>query len=476
VPQIHAPAIQAIDWTVIKADGTGATTCRGIEGSNTITDLVTGYSPALMQRTNVDGQTMLAPYNLISAWFWTYTDANGSVRPVRKIDLEAAYMQNGKYVAEIVSAFDHDQDGAISDSELMIDSQAKQDVVKARLESLGLNDVKIAGQIQPYSINHNVVAGENALSDCQACHNADSAVNRPMQLADYVPGGVTPSFVTDNNVSATGSIYTDNGALYYQPATSEDGLYVFGHNRVNWIDWLGSLIFVGTVFGVGAHGTMRYLASRKQPKTEKHLKAVHMYDAYERIWHWLQTLAIVILLFTGLIIHRPDLFGAFSFRYMVTIHNVLAALLAINAALSFFWHVASGEIRQYIPHPRGFIDEAFDQVEFYIKGIFKGEKHPFEKTKQKKLNPLQKVTYFGLLNVLLPLQGITGIIMWSVQKFPALENLFGGLPVLAPFHSLIAWLFATFIVAHVYLTTTGATVFEDIKAMITGWENVEVHE
>ena len=33
----------------------------------------------------------------------------------------------------------------------------------------------------------------------------------------------------------------------------------------------------------------------------------------------------------------------------------------------------------------------------------------------------------------------------------------GGLPYLAPFHTLIAWLLATFIVAHVYLTTTGAT-------------------
>lgn len=52
----------------------------------------------------------------------------------------------------------------------------------------------------------------------------------------------------------------------------------------------------------------------------------------------------------------------------------------------------------------------------------------------------------------------------------------GGLPYLAPFHTLIAWLLATFVVAHVYLTTTGATPTEDIKAMVTGWENVPLHE
>ena len=57
-----------------------------------------------------------------------------------------------------------------------------------------------------------------------------------------------------------------------------------------------------------------------------------------------------------------------------------------------------------------------------VQGIFKGEHHPFEKTPEKKLNPLQQVTYFGLLNVLLPLQGITGILMWGVQRWPSLAN------------------------------------------------------
>jgi thiosulfate reductase cytochrome b subunit len=202
-----------------------------------------------------------------------------------------------------------------------------------------------------------------------------------------------------------------------------------------------------------------------------------MYEAYERFWHWLQVVAIVMLLLTGLVIHRPDMFGAFSFRNIVIVHNVIAALLAINAALSLFWHLVSGEIRQYIPHPRGFIDDAITQALFYVKGIFKHETHPFEKTKERKLNPLQKVTYFGLLNVLLPLQGLTGILMWLVQKVPAIQTTLGGLPFLAPFHTLTAWLFAAFIVGHVYLTTTaGPKPLDGIQAMVTGWEDMEVHE
>jgi thiosulfate reductase cytochrome b subunit len=66
--------------------------------------------------------------------------------------------------------------------------------------------------------------------------------------------------------------------------------------------------------------------------------------------------------------------------------------------------------------------------------------------------------------------------MWGVQKFPAIADWFGGLPVLAPFHSIVAWTFATFIVGHVYMTTTGATPVEAVRAMVTGYEDVEVHE
>jgi thiosulfate reductase cytochrome b subunit len=78
--------------------------------------------------------------------------------------------------------------------------------------------------------------------------------------------------------------------------------------------------------------------------------------------------------------------------------------------------------------------------------------------------------------VLLPLQIITGALMWGVQRWPNIANFMGGLPVLAPFHTLIAWVFAGFIVGHVYLTTTGPEPLTAIEAMINGWEDVEVEE
>ncbi|MBV6392835.1 MAG: hypothetical protein KPEEDBHJ_02062 [Anaerolineales bacterium] len=476
IPQMYAPALSAVDWTVLKADGSARSECRGIEGANPMTDLVTGFQPVLMQREDiVDGKILFAPYNLIASFYWVYEDANGNGRPVRKTDLEAVFFEGENYAADILSAFDANSDGDISDAELILDSEAKQTLIAGKLEALGLKNVRIEGQVQPYSINHNVVDSKYATRDCAACHHTDSRVTAPILLAESAPLGVVPTFSPDVNVTATGRIIAEDGALYYSPINENDETYIFGHNRIAWVDWFGALLFLGTVLGVGGHATFRMIAARKTGGQSIATKTVYMYEAYERFWHWLQTAAIVILLLTGLVIHRPDLFGAFSFRNIVAVHNVLAVLLALNALISILWHVISGEIQQYIPHPYGFIDQMIAQAKYYVMGIFKHEPHPFHKSKQRKFNPLQMVTYIGLLGVLLPLQGLTGIMMWLVQKVPAIQTWFGGLTFLAPMHTIMAWLFASFIVGHVYLTTTGATPLEAMRGMVTGYEEVEEH-
>ena len=474
IPKIYAPAVQSYDWTTMNSDGSPLVVCRGVDGdTGTQLDLVTGFTPVLMPRQNLDGETMLAPYNLVTSWYWVYDSPSG-IRPVRLDDLQAAYFENGGYVSEVVQVFAGDGDGKLSQTELRIDTLEKQTVVASRLADLGLNNPRIQGEVQPYSINHNVTHGDWATEDCKTCHNDQSNITKPILLSNYTAGMVQPEFVQDANTIATGELYSDNEALYYQPSSSSQKLYVFGHSRVSWIDILGVLFFVGVLGAVTVHGGLRLYSAIKSPHPKPEMKKVYMYGVYERFWHWLQTFVIVLLLFTGLIIHRPDIFGVFSFRNIVLVHNVLAALLVINAGLSLFYHLASGEIKQFIPRPYGFFDQAITQAKYYLQGIFKGEGHPFEKTQQKKLNPLQQITYFAILNVLLPLQIITGALMWGVQQWPELANLLGGLPVLAPFHSLIAWTFAGFIVGHVYLTTTGPEPLTAINAMVTGFEDVEV--
>jgi len=476
IPKMYAPAIQSYDWTVLGVDGKAVQSCRGVNGApEDLRSLVTGFEPVLLKRTSVDGGSLLAPYNLITTFYWVYEDAKGNKRPVRLADLRAAFLDGGAHAVDIVAAFDGNRDGIIAPAELRIDTPQKEAAVKARLASLGLQHVRMEGQVQPFSIHHSVTRGEHGLNDCRACHASGSRVTQGMLLAGFAP--VLPTFDANNNVTGSGDVIRQNdGALFYRPAPARDALYVFGASRVSWLDALGALVFVGTLFGVAGHGALRYREFRKRPQGHTPTRRVHMYDAYRRFWHWLQAISIAALLATGLVIHRPDLFAVFSFSAVVSLHNILAALLVINAALSLFYHLATERMQEYIPRPYGFFDDAIRQTKYYLSGIFRGEPHPFDKRPDDRMNPLQKLTYFGILNVLLPLQIVTGALMWGVQQWPEVAGALGGLPFLAPFHSLVAWLFASFIVVHVYLTTTGATPLEAIRGMVTGYEEVEVHD
>ena len=203
------------------------------------------------------------------------------------------------------------------------------------------------------------------------------------------------------------------------------------------------------------------------------MRRVYLYTVYERCWHWLQAAATIGLLITGVELHWPGSIRMLGFPLAVSVHEVLGFILLGNAFLALFYHLTTGEIRQYLPEPRDFFTLAVKQARYYLQGIFRGEPHPIQRDPHRKLNPLQEVTYLMILNVLLPLQMFSGLLMWGTQQWPAAVEAIGGLPTLAKVHTLGAWLFAAFLIAHVYLTTTGSTPLALTRAMIVGWDQIE---
>lgn len=195
-----------------------------------------------------------------------------------------------------------------------------------------------------------------------------------------------------------------------------------------------------------------------------------VYDVHERIWHWVQAVTALVLLATGAALHAPWGVRPGSLEVLARVHEAAGAFLVLNAALGLFYYVTSGAIREYLPGPpRDFFTLAAAQARFYLVGIFRGEPHPFEREATgRRLNPLQRVTYLAILNLLLPLLVVTGALLWARERVPALA----GLPTrpLLVAHLLGAWLLGAFVIAHVYLTTTGRTPLGNLRAMVTGEE------
>jgi len=203
-------------------------------------------------------------------------------------------------------------------------------------------------------------------------------------------------------------------------------------------------------------------------------RTIRLYTFHERAWHAVQAITILGLLLTGAEIHAPERMQLFGFRNAVFTHNALATVLLLNALMGLFYFFTSGLIRQFGPRPRDFVSMSIAQLRYYTHGMFHDAPHPMQHDAEHKLNPLQQVTYLAILNVLLPVQVVSGVLIWGAQHWPSLIAQFGGLTWLAPLHALTAWFFLAFTVMHVYLTTTGDTLTANIEAMVTG--DLKVHD
>ena len=474
IPRLYAPARRVLDWTMITPEGEPRMECRGFDVEpKDVRTLISGYQPVLLPKLAADGSSRLSPYNMITFWYWTHGDPE---RPVRLSDLKAAITPGGQFAPEVLNLLDANRDGRLSRTELALDTEAKVSAIRARLEALGLKNLRIRGEIQPFAVHHTVARGAWVNRDCESCHHRSSRLSQAFLLAEQSPFGAQLEVIGDANILRSGKIVSKKDNLFYQENVRRAGLFILGHDRSAAAQTVGAGVFVLVMLGISVHAALRVISARRRRLQRGPKKTVYMYTLYERFWHWLQALAIIGLIFTGLVIHAPSLFGFMAFEGAVYVHNVLAFILLVNAFLAVFYHIAGGAIRRFLPEPHGFFSQAVEQAAYYLTGIFKGEKHPFEKNPEVRLNPLQKITYLVILNILLPLQIITGILIWGAQHFPAFLNEIGGLGLLVPIHSLVAWFFAAFLIMHIYLTTTGYTPMAAIKAMVVGWEDIEAHE
>ena len=199
------------------------------------------------------------------------------------------------------------------------------------------------------------------------------------------------------------------------------------------------------------------------------MKKEYVYRAFERFWHWTQAFLIIFLGITGFEIHGSIKF--FGYNQAVSYHNFAAISFLVLIAFAIFWHFTTGEWRQYLPTWKNLRA----QSEYYIFGIFRNAPHPTKKTVLSKLNPLQKLVYAGLKVLIIPGMVITGLLYMFYrypQRYEVLSLNVKGLEVIAILHTVGAFLLVTFFVIHLYLITTGNTITSNLKAMITGFEDL----
>ena len=200
------------------------------------------------------------------------------------------------------------------------------------------------------------------------------------------------------------------------------------------------------------------------------MNKVYIYKLFERFWHWTQAALILILAMTGFEIHGFIEF--FGFENAVVYHNIAAVTFIVLIIFAIFWHFITGEWKQYIPT----FANLKAQIDFYLIGIFRNAPHPVKRHVLSKLNPLQRLTYLGLKLLVIPVMVVSGL-FYLYYRYPQngeIQTLsIDSLKVIALIHTAGAFLLVVFIIAHIYLITTGRTITSNLEAMITGYEELE---
>lgn len=199
------------------------------------------------------------------------------------------------------------------------------------------------------------------------------------------------------------------------------------------------------------------------------MKKIKIYKLFERVWHWSQSGLILFLALTGFEVHNS--IRIFGFEKAVQFHRVASYLFLILIVFAIFWHFTTDEWRQYVPT----LKNLKAQVRYYLVGMFKGEGHPTHKSRWKKLNPLQILTYLGFKVLIVPVMVVSGLLYMfhktlNINNVVIIQDI--SLESVALWHTFGAFVLVAFVILHVYMTTTGETPTANIKAMVTGYEEI----
>ncbi|MBF0627292.1 MAG: cytochrome b/b6 domain-containing protein [Magnetococcales bacterium] len=194
-----------------------------------------------------------------------------------------------------------------------------------------------------------------------------------------------------------------------------------------------------------------------------------LYPVWIRIWHWSNALCFLVLLATGISLHFAAP-GAWliPFNTARVLHNIFGIGMTLGWVIFAIGNLRGGNGIHYRPRLAGLMNRLLAQILFYGVGIFRQAPHPFPATREAKFNPLQQLTYLGVMGGMVPMLILSGLGFFLHEWLP--EHVLGmdALWVIGVLHYGVALFLTLFLIGHLYLATAGETVFGEFKKMVVG--------
>ena len=184
-----------------------------------------------------------------------------------------------------------------------------------------------------------------------------------------------------------------------------------------------------------------------------------------RVTHWLNALAVVIMIMSGWRIYNAAPFFDFSFPNGITLGGWLGGalqwhfagmwLLVFNGLLYLGLNIATGRLwRKFLPvSPRGVVRDLLDALRGRLSHA-----------DPRRYNQVQRLAYLFVMADIVVLV-LSGLVLWKSVQFDLLRELMGGYEAARRVHFLAMALLAGFVAIHLAMV---ALVPRSLLTMIRG--------
>ncbi len=202
---------------------------------------------------------------------------------------------------------------------------------------------------------------------------------------------------------------------------------------------------------------------------------MYLYPVWVRLWHTLNAVLIIILIITGISMQftGEDMKFLVGFEKAVRWHNLSATILTLSFIFFVTGNLVTGNGKYYKIAKQNFWPDLVKQMRYYAWGMFRGEKHPFPVSLERKFNPLQKFSYVMAMYVAMPLVIISGLGLMFPEV--TINRIFGvsGLILTDILHITMGFFLSVFMIIHIYTCTLGSTPTSLFRGMISGYHEPE---
>lgn len=204
--------------------------------------------------------------------------------------------------------------------------------------------------------------------------------------------------------------------------------------------------------------------NKRKPKITsiKHeMVKIYVWELPIRVFHWINAIAIVLLMATGIYIGNPFLsatvpeeaYYSYVMGWVRYIHFFSAFLFTLNLVVRLYWTLKGNKYTMINPFKAAFWKGIIETIKYYL---FMKNKKPHYVGH----NPLAQLSYLIVIGLGSIIMVLTGFRLYTEpQPESFFGQMFAWVPVLfgdasfsvRSWHHIVAWVFITFIVVHVYM-------------------------